>query len=267
MGKYYDEIMADKQTSFLQVFNQKWKEEMISHKMKYHQAAQIVEGNRLRPIIMAWGYYSNASNFMHKYIADFAVCIELIHKASILLDDLIDEDSARHGRKTFHIEYSKTEAILYAIFLLNRSVTIMHEKDIKTNSVHLSTMLKVIDNMVRGGIKEVNSENFFSLQDSIEIINLETISLIENSFFLGYQLSNENIINSDISFDIYNIGHLCGYCFQILNDLEPFSAPAINKSYKGAVNYDFEKNRNNIIISYLYGACTKKERQDRKSVV
>lgn len=258
MGKYYSEIMGNNQTNFLPIFNCKWQEELSSHKMPYCNAAQIMEGNRLRPIILAWGYYTNASNIDHKYIVDYAICIELIHKASILLDDLIDNDDARHGSKTFHVEYSKAEAILYAIFLLNRSITIMNEKDYMENSLHTLILLKVIDSMSKGGIKEVSSNGFFTMQNAIEIINLETTALIENSFFLGYKLSNKTA--SLIPQEIINIGHLCGYCFQVLNDLEPFSAPEINKKYKGSINNDFEKSRKNIIISYLYGTCTKNER-------
>lgn len=258
MGKYYTEIMGNDGTNFLSEFNCKWREEILSHKMPYCNAAQIMGGNRLRPIFLAWGYYSNALEVNHKYIADFAVCIELIHKASILLDDFIDNDNARHGSKTFHVEYSNAEAVLYAIFLINRSITIMHEKDSVKNSLHTLSLLKVIDSMSKGGIKEVNTNGFFTVQNAIDIINLETTSLIENSFFLGYQLSNTA---SQIPQEVINIGHLCGYCFQVLNDLEPFLAPEINKKYKGSINNDFEKSRKNIVISYLYGACTQNERQ------
>lgn len=134
----------------------------------------------------------------------------------------------------------------------------MHEKDSMENSLHTLILLKVIDSMSKGGIKEVSSNGFFTTQNAIEIINLETTALIENSFFLGYKLSNKTA--SLIPQEIINIGHLCGYCFQVLNDLEPFLAPEINKKYKGSINNDFEKSRKNIIISYLYGTCTKNER-------
>jgi len=259
VGKYYTEIMGNDQTNFLYKFNQKWKEELLTHNMPYCDAAQITAGNRLRPIIVAWGYYANTSDIKHERILDFAVSIELIHKASILLDDLIDGDEARHGLKTFHIEYSQSEAILYAIFLLNRSVTILYEKDSINNSLHTSVLLKTIRLMCKGGIKEISSKGICDVQDVIDIINSETTSLIENSFLLGYQLSNKS--KDKIPQEILNIGHLCGYCFQILNDIEPFLAPDVNKEYKGAINPDFEKNRKNIVISYLYGACTKSERK------
>ena len=260
MPDYYNLIMGRNDSSFVTTFNKLLKKELESQNLPYTNAIQIENGNRLRPILMAWGYYTNYSNEKNAYIADYAISIELLHKASILLDDLIDEDIARHERKTFHIQYSKSEALLYAIYILNRSITLIHEKDINDETLYTSTLLKIVDNMARGGIKEITStNNAFNLEDAKEIIELETVSLIENSFTLGYKLSNPACLS--VPDAIINIGHSCGYCFQVLNDMEPFAAPHINKKYKGNVNYDFEKHRKNIVISYLYGCCTQRERK------
>lgn len=260
MPNYYNLIMGTGNSCFLSTFNKLWKKEIESHNLPYTKAMQIENGNRLRPLLMAWGYYANHHTENNSFIADYALSIELLHKASILLDDLIDEDIARHERATFHIQYSEAEALLYAIYLLNRSITLIHEKDISNQKSHTVTLLKILDNMLNGGIQEVSSKNTtFSLVDAKKIIELETVSLIENSFVLGYQLSSPTPAN--IPEYVSKIGHSCGYCFQVLNDIEPFSAPDINMKYKGNVNYDFEKHRKNIVVSFLYGCCTQKERK------
>lgn len=122
MINYYDLIMGNKDYCFLTIFNKCWKEEIVSQSLPYNNAIQIEAGNRLRPLFMAWGYYANCDYENNSYIANYAISIELLHKSSILLDDLIDGDVARHGRETFHIQYSKSDALLYAIYLLNRSI-------------------------------------------------------------------------------------------------------------------------------------------------
>ena len=229
--------MGSDDSCFLTIFNNLWKKEIDSQNLPYTNAIQIEAGNRLRPLLMAWGYYSNCSHENNSYIAEYAISIELLHKASILLDDLIDEDTARHGRETFHIQYSKSEALLYAIYMLNRSIDLMHERDTIEHS-RTAILLNIVDNMARGGIKEINSAaTTFSLKDAKEIIELETISLIKNSFVLGYLLSAPTVLDTPDA--IVNIGYSCGYCFQVLNDIEPFSAPDINQKYKGSINYDF----------------------------
>lgn len=259
MINYYDLIMGTKNHSFLTIFNKTWKEEIVSQNLPYTNAIQIESGNRLRPLLIAWGYYANSSEANNSYIADYAISIELLHKASILLDDLIDDDIARHEKETFHIQYSKSEALLYAIYMLSRSISLIHEKDNGDRS-YTATLLKIVDNMVKGGIKEICSTNtIFSIGDVKKIIELETISLIQNSFILGYRLSSPT--DSNVPGAIINIGHSCGYCFQVLNDIEPFSAPDKNQKYKGHLNYDFEKHRKSIVISFLYGCCTDRERK------
>lgn len=258
MGTYYDQIMEDSPSCFVPIFNRLWMEEIESHKMPYSNAAQILEGNRLRPRLMAWGYYLNTPIINHEYIADFTICIELVHKASILLDDLIDDDVARHGVISFHTQYSNEEAILYAIFLLNRSIELMREKDLLFGFTNTSLLLKIIASMSKGGLLEVQDKIDFNIHTVNEIIDLQTTILIKNSFILGYQLSS--VEPDKVPEDIQKIGQFCGYCFQLLNDIEPFLAPDKNKKYKGNHNCDFDKNRKNIIIAYLFGSCTKQER-------
>ena len=251
--------MGTEDSCFITMFNKYWKNEIASQNLPYTNAIQIETGNRLRPLLVAWGYYANCSHENNSYIADYAISIELLHKASILLDDLIDEDIARHEQKTFHIQYSKSEALLYALYMLNRSINLIHEKD-TTEQSYTSILIKIIDNMARGGIKELCSiKTTFNMEEVKEIIELETISLIKNSFILGYKLSAPT--DSHVPDAIINIGHSCGYCFQVLNDIEPFSAPYANQKYKGKINYDFEKHRKNIVISFLYGCCTPYERK------
>lgn len=263
MYNYYDLIMGSDPSSFLSIFNNLWKNEIKSQNLPYTHSFQITNGNRLRPILLAWGYYANCSSENNTYIAEYAVSIELLHKSSILLDDLIDDDVARHEKETFHVQFSESEALLYALYILNRSITLIHQKDALHNQLYTSSFLEIIDNMVKGGIKEISSkDNILNLADVKEIIDLETISLIKNSFILGHQLSSET--PSDNMDDIISIGRSCGYCFQVLNDMEPFSAPTINQKYKGKINYDFSKSRKNIIISFLYGACTPQERKKIK---
>ena len=42
----------------------------------------------------------------------------MIHKISIIVDDLIDQDIRRHNASTFHIQYSKEETIIFAVYMI-----------------------------------------------------------------------------------------------------------------------------------------------------
>ena len=109
---------------FLQTFDLYWNQ--VLNELGSQQA-QLVSGNRLRPQICLWGYLSTISPcdvHIHDYdqIANIAVSIELVHKASLLIDDWIDGDKERHGHPAFHTEYSPQYAVLYALNMIGLSM-------------------------------------------------------------------------------------------------------------------------------------------------
>ena len=62
MLDYYNLIMGTNDSCFVTTFNKLWKKEIISQNLPYTNAIQIENGNRLRPILLAWGYYANYSH-------------------------------------------------------------------------------------------------------------------------------------------------------------------------------------------------------------
>ena len=106
--------------SFLNNFDIFWTDTINSIGL---DSAQLKIGNRLRPQICLWGYLATVDSYDvatndYSYIANIAVSIELVHKASLLIDDWIDDDSERHGNPAFHIEYSPQHAVLCALNMI-----------------------------------------------------------------------------------------------------------------------------------------------------
>ncbi|WP_019911654.1 polyprenyl synthetase family protein [Paenibacillus sp. HW567] len=265
---YYDVIMGNHSESFISAFDLAWKSCLACMDQKYTQSVQMSVGHRLRPLLAAWGYSLSSpsiNNLDFNKVTNTAVSIELVHKASIITDDLIDNDNARHGKPTFHVEYSRYEAILFVVHLLGHSVKILNDNfSLNTNvtphlNIYIDILSKTICEMSKGALKELNlsSDEITKLNELSEIINLETVSLIKNSFLLGY-LSSGNF-DKQVMEIVEVIGSKCGFVFQMLNDTEPFSQKSRNENYKGNNNFDFNKSRKNIVIGYLYGMSSSKE--------
>ncbi|MNC18810.1 Heptaprenyl diphosphate synthase component 2 [compost metagenome] len=274
---YYYEIMSSHSESFISQFDKSWNTCLTSSiYSKYAQSSQMQVGHRLRPLLAAWGYtLFKPSNQFDDFneILDIAVSIELLHKASIIADDLIDQDSARHGKPTFHVQYSEHEAIIFIVFLLGSSLNklIINLKSYASTELQITSIVQLIAiticDMSTGALKELNlgRDGTTEINKIQEIINLETVSLIKNSFLLGY-LCNSNSQTTIIR-QIEAIGHNCGFIFQLLNDAEPFSQINKNIEYKGNLNFDYNKSRKNIVLSYLYGMLNNKERTEVKEKV
>ena len=237
------------------------------------QQAQLVSGNRLRPQICLWGYLATISPneaCSHNFdqIADIAVSIELIHKASLLLDDWIDNDQERHGQLAFHSEHSPQYAVLFALKMIGFSMSRLENtfSDSVVLPHHynlcLNTLIKTIYSMAKGAVEELNLQkmDLFDSKKIREIIQLETAEILGNSMLIGYYAGVGNERNMQIEKIFKEQGDQCGYLFQALNDLEAFENPIQLKKHKGAINLDLFLGRKNLAISTLYQVANEKDR-------
>ena len=200
---YYTEI----QHNFLHLFQQK-------HLTKEHS---------IKPLMMAWGYYADATNFNHKYIADRVIAIERIYQASKSLDTNPE-----------------------AVSIINKSIPILKEKNYWKNFIGIHDLENIINQILNGKTK-------FDF-DLMELLKSTAEKLLLNCFYIGYHLSNPEDIDSDTALAIHRIGNLSEYCFHTLDDLSLFSSS--NKS---------QINQENVVIRYLYGTSSKRERKQLDS--
>lgn len=274
--KYYDKIVKDEKGSFLESFDEAWKEFLDNMDLKYTASPQLYIGNRLRPIMTCWGYlhcHSIDETIDFRYIADIAVSLEALHKASVIIDDVIDEDTMRRGQNCIHIDYSENEAVFFSVCMISAAVDNLNQKLVlngeeQLNSDTVSLLCKTIFKMCRGALLEITSKDSDRLDMNRiqEIIDLETSTLLKNSLLIGYIASNQNY-STNMRNTIEKIGERCGFIFQILNDLEPFCNPEYIKKHKGNLNSDYLKSRKNIVIPYMYQALSSKEQKVLKKII
>ena len=229
---------------------------------------QLVSGSRFRPLLVSWGYLLSGEEFGENNraeVAGLAVYVELLHKATLLIDDLIDDDESRNGEQSFHAEFSNHEAILFAIYLLGDSLERLSATTAKVHSEQwyseiIELLGKVIKDMSSGAIEEVISvdDQLASISKAKRIIELQTIALIKNGLLTGYRYgrgSPHHVATID------SLGHDCGYLFQVLNDLEPFLGKDLNVAHKGAVNFDVLRSRKNITVAFVSNQLKSSERR------
>ena len=261
------------QKEYINVFNSNW-EALMSE--LFFQQIQFASGNRLRPYIVLVGYLAskpdlNLNSIEYDKISKLSLCIEIIHKSSLILDDLIVGDPARHGEKTFHIEFGVENTMMFAINLLSISVKKMNQfidenqgcVILKEKGINL--LAQTMYDMSLGELKELNllEEKFYENILIKDIIHLETSPLIANSLLFGYYAGNGN--NRDIEQLLQTIGYECGYIFQVMNDLEPFCQQEKLKLHKGRLNTDITHSKKNIALASLYNLISYKEKEQIQS--
>lgn len=272
MGEYYDLIMEPLPGFFSDTFSAMWKNKLSELHFECSNALQLRIGNHLRPKLTCWGAAfgsKNADDINLTIVAEVASFIEMLHKASIIIDDMIDKDINRHGKHTFHIQYGNDVASVYALLLISHGTLGIKRvfQDRKDTCDGVGLFVNTINRMAQGGLQELEltEETRFNIETIRNIIDFETVSLIMNSFLLGYWLSDNNN-NPNIENVIENIGKNSGYIFQMYNDLEPYSCIEKNISYKGSSNIDINRSRKNIVAAYIYGASSQQEKAQMRTL-
>lgn len=266
-GEY---VMADGENIFIEHYEKKWEETLAD---TYYQTDLLSYGHKLRPRLVYWGYCagrpsSELSDIDYDAIAQAAVSIELVHKASILLDDYIDGDIARHGMEAFHVTYGPERAMLFSLNILCRSLRMINDvfmdyiDDSMYSKAGMRLVIQTLEDMTSGVLKELDlsdKDAFQRIDDVKEIMHLETAALITNSLLVGYLLSHKGTMTQIELFQ--EIGKDLGYVFQALNDMEPFCSKR-NIGHKGSLNTDVSRNRKNICVPLLYLYLTPEEKRN-----
>lgn len=209
---------------------------------KYFETLQIINGNRFRALLTYYGYTLYSTD-LNEQLYETATAIELIHKASIIIDDIIDNDDKRHGFATVHMQFSTNEALILTIFLLGKCIELLGDID----DVIVKSFGSMILKMCNGTLNELNMEENVTIDKINNIINDQTSQVIKNSLVMGMKSYNPGLNNQNLEI----IGIKLGYFFQLLNDCEPYFNTIFLKEYKGNRNFDINKHRKNICFSYL----------------
>ena len=235
---------------------------------------QLKGGNRLRPQICLWGYLltinpSRVQEHDYTMIANVAVSIELVHKALLLIDDWIDNDSERHGKRAFHIEYSPQQAVLSALNMIGYAMDRLdgvfanHITPSHNYYLCLNTLVKTVHSMAEGALAELRLENldFFNRGKIEEIMQLETAEILGNSMLLGYYAGVGANVSKHIEKKLKEFGDKCGYLFQAFNDMEAFANPQKLVTHKGGWNLDYQSRRKNIAVVTLFELANERDRK------
>lgn len=185
------------------------------------------KGKAFRPMIVilmarACNVHSNKEGVLLPAQRSIAMISEMIHTASLVHDDVIDDSDTRRGKNTINKVWGERKAILAGDFIL--SVASMALARIGNNTV-VSVLSQVIEDLVRGefmqlGSKENENERF---KHYLEKTFKKTASLIANSCKAVSILVNSDPEVHEIA---YQYGRNVGIAFQLVDDILDFTSCA-----------------------------------------
>ncbi len=176
----------------------------------------LAKGKRLRPLLC----YTAAvlvGKKVTKVCQNFALAVELIHGATLLHDDVVDESIIRHGKPSAMQRFGNKAAILVGDYLFSESFNAMTE----TNNI---AALKVLSNAAKtisaGEVQQLENQGNLdlNLHTYINIMAAKTATLFAASTEMGALSSNESL-PVDEQKKWQKFGFHIGLAYQILDDI------------------------------------------------
>ena len=183
------------------------------------------KGKQIRPIIVVL-----SAKFFGAEVSDGVLCgaasVELLHNASLIHDDVIDETKQRRGHDTINNTWDNHIAVLVGDFFVSNALACA----IRTNDFRvISTISDLGKELSTGEIDQIDVAKHHSIdeQSYFSIINKKTASLFQSCVKVGgYSVGASD---TDIA-NLSNFVELLGLSFQIKDDIfDYFKDDAIGK--------------------------------------
>lgn len=192
------------------------------HPVLYAAAEHLfgAKGKRVRPAIVL--LVSRATMLeqeitpRHRRLAEIT---EMIHTASLVHDDVVDESELRRGVPTVHSSFGNRIAVLAGDFLFAQSSWYLANLDnLEVVKLLSQVIMDLAEGEIQQGLNRFSTE--LSIESYLEKSYYKTASLIANSSKAAAVLSE---VPDTLAEDLYRYGRHIGLAFQIVDDLLDFT--------------------------------------------
>ena len=210
-------------------------------------------GKRLRPSLVLLSAKMN--NHWDKKAIPVAAALELIHTASLVHDDVLDEADLRRKRATVNTRWGNESAVLTGDYLYFKAFSILSQLEVQKIS---SIVSFAAEKMCEGEIIQTCKTYKLNLsqEDYLEIIEKKTASLMAASCEVGAVLCQSDPPTRKA---LASYGLNFGMAFQIIDDCLDLVFPA-DKMGKSTYK-DFAQGKMTLPLIYLVRRLTKENGQ------
>ena len=229
----------------------------LIHKMtSYHLESG---GKRIRPLLTLGsaklcGYESGSRDI------NLAACVELIHNATLLHDDVIDNSDLRRGIKTSNTIWGNQSSILVGDYLLSRCFEMMVEDG---SQEILKLLSSTSSRIAQGEILQLEYKGEIDILDEtyFAIINSKTAALFAAAAKVGACITNKNKKEKDA---LESYGRNLGLAFQIADDaLDYYATKTI---FGKEIGKDFFEGKVTLPIIFLCQKANSEEKTFSKNI-
>jgi len=229
----------------------------LIHKMTdYHFKSG---GKRIRPLLTLasaklCGYKDGNRDI------NLAACIELIHSATLLHDDVLDNSNLRRGNKTTNSIWGNKSSILVGDYIFSRCFEMMVEDG---SQEILKLLSSTSSRIAQGEVLQLEHKGEIDLLEEtyFNIINMKTATLFAAATKVGACLGNKSKKEKDA---LESYGKNLGLAFQIADDaLDYFSSSTV---FGKEIGKDFYEGKTTLPLIIIFRRGNNEERRFLKEI-
>ena len=220
--KFSRELIADE----LQIFEKKFTQSVKSNTPLLDRIMKYIikrKGKQLRPMFVFLSAKLHGPVNESTYRA--AALVELLHTATLVHDDVVDESLERRGFFSINALWKNKIAVLVGDYLLSKGLLLSTEaEDFK----HLHILSEAVKQMSEGELLQIEKARKLNLKEEIyfEIIRGKTASLLSSACAVGAWSTSKN---ETITQKMKIFGEKAGMAFQIKDDLFDYGTDDVGK--------------------------------------
>jgi len=181
-------------------------------------------GQRLRPFLAVLAYEAFVVEPDPVVLYMLALSVECFHKASLIHDDIEDNDDMRYGKETIHARYGVPVAINTGDYLIGEGYRLISESTLSPEKIREA--IKIVSGGHRSltigqgaELISIRSKEILSLDEMLELFDNKTSAAFRVSFLLGAAVGGASPEMMKV-LDCFS--HFIGIGYQIKDDLTDY---------------------------------------------
>ncbi len=215
-------------------------------------------GKRIRPALLLLS--AKLFNYQGRGAVRLGAVVEIIHTATLVHDDIIDDAQTRRGRPAANTRWGNSKCVLAGDWLYMQSFKIaVQERNFRV----LDTLIELTQQMVEGELLQMEKlGKLISLDEHFDLIFRKTACLFSVCMRLGAILGGATAEQEEAA-GAY--GRNLGMAFQIVDDVLDLTA---SESVLGKpVASDLREGKVTMAVIHALGRCTPEEREKIATVL
>ncbi len=209
-------------------------------------------GKRLRPLLTIAA--ARLCGYRGQRHVKLAACVEFIHTATLLHDDVVDESAVRRGLASANAVFGNKASVLVGDFLFSRSFELMVEDG---SLAVLGILSRASATIAEGEVLQLMTQNDLTTTEEryLEVIHGKTAALFAAAARLGAVAADSPREEEEA---LERFGRKLGLAFQLADDLLDYAADA--KRLGKTVGDDFREGKVTLPVLIAYARGSEEER-------